>query len=147
MSEHTTVSQLPFFVYGTLKPGEPNYRLLLAGRTVEETPASLTGAALFTEGPYPFLLTAPDLVLPGDGVVWGALIAVPPGQYTAVLAELDALEGYAEGGADNLYERVICEVATAEGPRQAWVYVAGASALALIRQGTMRRIEGGSWSA
>jgi gamma-glutamylcyclotransferase (GGCT)/AIG2-like uncharacterized protein YtfP len=138
--------QLPFFVYGTLKPGEENYLRLLADRTVEETPATLAGAALFTQGPYPFLLTAPDLLLPGDDLVQGVLIASPPAQYGAVLAELDALEGYVAGGADNLYERVVCEVATAGGPRRAWVYVAGASALALIRAGAMRRIAGGVWA-
>jgi gamma-glutamylcyclotransferase (GGCT)/AIG2-like uncharacterized protein YtfP len=144
MPEATT-PMLPFFVYGTLRPGEANYLRLLAGRTAEETPASLAGAALFTQGPYPFLLTAPDLLAPGDELVQGTLIAVPAAQYGAVLAELDALEGYVAGGADNLYERVSCEVATAAGPRRAWVYVAGASALALIREGAMRRIAGGVW--
>jgi gamma-glutamylcyclotransferase (GGCT)/AIG2-like uncharacterized protein YtfP len=146
MSEAET-PQLPFFVYGTLKPGEENYLRLLAGRTVEELPASLAGAALFTQGPYPFLLTAPELLLPGDELVQGALIAVPPAQYAAVLAELDLLEGYVAGAADNLYERVVCEVATAAGPRRAWVYVVGASALALIRAGAMRRVAGGVWAA
>jgi gamma-glutamylcyclotransferase (GGCT)/AIG2-like uncharacterized protein YtfP len=146
MPEATT-PQLPFFVYGTLKPGEANYLRLLAGRTAEETPASLAGAALFTQGPYPFLLTAPDLLLPGANLVRGVLIGVPAAQHASVLADLDALEGYEAGGADNLYERVACEVTTDGGPRRAWVYVAAASAMALIRAGAMRRIAGGVWAA
>ncbi|MFK8911537.1 gamma-glutamylcyclotransferase, partial [Streptomyces sp. YS-3] len=35
---------LPFFVYGTLRPGERYYRLLLTGRTAREAPARLPGA-------------------------------------------------------------------------------------------------------
>ncbi|HMQ31224.1 MAG TPA: gamma-glutamylcyclotransferase [Chloroflexaceae bacterium] len=135
---------LPFFVYGTLRPGEHNYARLLAGRTSAEAPAALAGAALFTEGPYPFLVTAPDLAGPGD-LVRGDLVALPPALYGPVLAQLDALEGYVAGSAANLYERVVIEVAAADGPRRAWVYVAGAAALARIRSGAMRRIPGGAW--
>jgi hypothetical protein len=43
--------QLPFFVYGTLKPGEENYLRLLADRTVEETPATLAGPPSSPRGP------------------------------------------------------------------------------------------------
>ena len=43
--------------------------------------------------------------------------------------------------------KLTCEVATAGGPRRAWVYVVGVSALALIRAGAMRRIAGGVWAA
>jgi len=135
---------LPFFVYGTLRPGEPNYARLLAGRTASELPATLAGGALFTEGPYPFLVTAPDLARP-DELVRGELIAVPAEIYQPVLAQLDELEGYEAGGADNLYERIAIEVDAADGPRQAWVYVAGTAALARIRAGGMRRIPGGEW--
>jgi gamma-glutamylcyclotransferase (GGCT)/AIG2-like uncharacterized protein YtfP len=136
---------LPFFVYGTLRPGEANYARLLVGQTASETPATLAGAALFTEGPYPFLVTAPDLLRPGDDVVRGELVALRPPVYDLVLADLDRLEGYVVGGASNLYERVAMEVATAAGPRRAWVYVAGATTLAQIRAGALRYIPGGAW--
>jgi gamma-glutamylcyclotransferase (GGCT)/AIG2-like uncharacterized protein YtfP len=135
---------LPFFVYGTLRPGEPNYARLLAGQTASEAPATLVGAALFTAGPYPFLATAADLLRPGDAVR-GEIIALRPPVYALVLADLDRLEGYIEGGAHNLYEREVIEVATADGPRRAWVYVAGAATLAQIRAGQLRRILGGAW--
>lgn len=135
---------LPFFVYGTLKPGHFNYGRYLAGRTVEELPASLAGAAIFSPGPFPFLTLEPDLVLPGD-VARGALITVAPEQYAEALPLLDKLEGYREGGGDNLYERLALDVETAGGPRRAWVYVAAARALRLIRGGRMRRVAGGVW--
>jgi gamma-glutamylcyclotransferase (GGCT)/AIG2-like uncharacterized protein YtfP len=136
--------QLPFFVYGTLKPGGLNYARYLAGRTVEELPAALGGAALFSPGPFPFLTLEPDLVTPG-AVAHGALIAVGDAHYAGALPLLDQLEGFRPGGADNLYERIAAEVATAGGPRRAWVYVAAPKALRLIRAGRMRRVAGGVW--
>jgi gamma-glutamylcyclotransferase (GGCT)/AIG2-like uncharacterized protein YtfP len=139
-----TATQLPIFVYGTLKRGEPNYVRYLTGQTAGERPAMLAGAALFTEGPYPFLTQAPDLAGPNDKV-YGALISLRSAVYQLVLADLDRLEGYVTGGSQNLYERVTLEVATSSGSRQAWVYIAGAQALALIRVGQMRRIPGGVW--
>lgn len=138
--------QLPFFVYGTLKPGGLNYARYLAGLTVEELPASLPGAALFSPGPFPFLTTEPDLLLPGD-VAGGTLITVAPSHYSATLPALDRLEGFTPGGTRNLYERLALDVATAQGPRRAWVYVAGERALRLIRAGRMRRVDGGVWLA
>lgn len=136
--------QLPFFVYGTLRPGEPNYARLLAGQTATEAQATLAGAALFTAGPYPFLVNAPDLAAPHD-IVQGSIIGLRPAVYALVLADLDGLEGYVVGGTDNLYERLALDVATSAGPRQAWVYLAGASTLAQIRAGRLRRIPGGAW--
>lgn len=134
----------PFFVYGTLKPGEPNYARFLAGRTVGEEPASLAGAALYTHGPYPYLVMEPDLAAPDERVV-GAVISVADDDYPATLAQLDSLEGYAEGGADNMYERLLVIVEAASGPREAWLYVAGSYALAEIRAGRLRRIPEGNW--
>jgi gamma-glutamylcyclotransferase (GGCT)/AIG2-like uncharacterized protein YtfP len=136
----------PFFVYGTLKPGEPNYARLLAGRTAAEEPASLAGAALYTPGLYPFLVTEPDLAGPDDRV-HGALISVPDEAYAATQAQLDQLEGYVEGGDSNHYERVLVTVQAADGPRQAWVYVVGAAGLAQIRAGELRRLPDGNWQS
>ena len=134
----------PFFVYGTLKRGEPNYARLLEGRTAREIPASLAGAALYDFGPYPFLVREQDLARPGDSVV-GELVELPDARYAAALAELDGLEGYVEGGMSNLYEREVCTVSTAEGPRLAYVYVAGPQMLAQIRAGALARIADGVW--
>jgi gamma-glutamylcyclotransferase (GGCT)/AIG2-like uncharacterized protein YtfP len=45
---------LPIFVYGTLRPGEPNHGLLLRGRTVAEEPARMRGMALYDGPGYPY---------------------------------------------------------------------------------------------
>ncbi|WP_238613480.1 gamma-glutamylcyclotransferase family protein [Candidatus Oscillochloris fontis] len=134
----------PFFVYGTLKPGEPNYTRLLAGRIVGEESATLAGAALYTAGPFPFMVREPDLVVPGDRV-FGALITVAAEQYATMMVDLDQLEAYTEGGRANMYERILLPVETTTGPRTAWVYLAGREALAQIRAGQMRRISEGEW--
>jgi gamma-glutamylcyclotransferase (GGCT)/AIG2-like uncharacterized protein YtfP len=136
--------QLPFFVYGTLRPGGVSYQQYLVGRTSAETRAVLRGAALFSPGPFPFLTTAPELATPTD-VVRGDLIAVHPAFYPEILAALDRLEGFVAGRASNLYERVALEVETASGAQRAWVYLAAERALRLIRQGRMRRIPNGDW--
>jgi len=134
----------PFFVYGTLKPGEPNYARLLAGRTAAEEPARLAGAALYDFGPYPFLVLEEGLAGPND-IVQGELISLPDAGYEAALADLDRLEGYVPGGPSNLYERLVRPVAMATGPRPAYVYVAGAQMLAQIRAGALPRIPDGVW--
>jgi gamma-glutamylcyclotransferase (GGCT)/AIG2-like uncharacterized protein YtfP len=134
------MEQLPFFVYGTLKPGQGNYRRLLTGRTVSEVAASLPGAALYTEGPYPFL------VWEDESTVQGVVITVPAAQYATMLRELDALEDYTPGNGDeNLYERIACEVQTAQGLLRAWVYLAGSRAAARIASGGMHRVPDGNW--
>jgi gamma-glutamylcyclotransferase (GGCT)/AIG2-like uncharacterized protein YtfP len=132
------------FVYGTLKPGGRNYLRYLAGRSSAEQQATLAGAALFSPGPFPFLTCEPDLAAPDD-LVHGYLIDLSPAAYVATLAELDQLEDYTPGAANNLYERVEAEVSTATGPRRVWVYVASAKALRLIRADRMRRVPGGVW--
>lgn len=136
--------RLPFFVYGTLKRGEPNYARYLAGHTVAEEPAHLPDAALYTAGPYPFLVTSPGPVAPGDAVQ-GSLISIRDSEYDAVLANLDSLEGYLPGGRANLYERVVTIVQTSGGPREAWIYIAGTGALEQIERGELRKIAGGIW--
>ena len=75
------------FVYGTLRPGQGNHRRLLAGRTVQETPAFATGLALYGTG-FPYAVPQPGARIVGD------LITIEPTRYREVLADLDALEGY-----------------------------------------------------
>jgi gamma-glutamylcyclotransferase (GGCT)/AIG2-like uncharacterized protein YtfP len=104
----------------------------------------LSAAALYTAGPYPFLVRAADLV-PQNATVFGELIDVNPARYQHILALLDELEDYVPGRADNLYERVELPVQTVDGTRSAWVYVAGAAVEAAIRRGELRLIERGEW--
>lgn len=135
---------LPFFVYGTLKPGGSNYTRYLAGRTLEEIPARLAGGALYDYGPYPFLAVEPDLAHPAEPV-HGMLMVVQPELYAAALVELDDLESYDAATHQGSYLRVTWRVQTSAGMVTAWVYIAGPAMLATIRAGALRKIEGGVW--
>jgi len=79
---------LPVFVYGTLLPGESNYRRYLAGRTLKEQPATIAGSLwLVEEEDYPYLL-------PGQDPVHGVVIHLHPDLYHAALAAIDRLEDF-----------------------------------------------------
>ncbi|MET8167502.1 gamma-glutamylcyclotransferase family protein [Streptomyces sp. NPDC005329] len=153
--------ELPFFVYGTLRPGEVNHDLLLRGRILREEPARLSGAVLYQGPGYPYAVEEPG------GTVAGELVTPLPRVYARLLAELDRLEEYAPGDPRNLYERVEREVAVTGGrdgdrdrsgggdgdgavlrggvpPVHAWVYVA-APAVADRLRARGKLIESGDW--
>ncbi|MEU9985082.1 gamma-glutamylcyclotransferase family protein [Streptomyces sp. NPDC050856] len=118
------MSELPFFVYGTLRPGERNHELFLRGRTSAGEPARLAGVLLHDGPGHPYAVR-------GAGQVAGELISAAPGGYGALLCVLDRLEGYAgPGHPRNLYEREVCEaVRLRDGARvRAWVYLAAPGA-------------------
>ncbi len=97
-------AELPFFVYGTLLPGEPNHDLFLRGRTARERPAVLPRALLYDGPGYPYAID-------GHGRVHGTLLVAAPGVYGELLGLLDHLEEFlGPGHPRNLYERVVREV-------------------------------------
>ncbi|WP_406860787.1 gamma-glutamylcyclotransferase family protein [Streptomyces sp. HUAS MG47] len=127
--------ELPFFVYGTLRPGEPNHDRFLLGRTAAEEPARLAGALLYDGPGYPY-------ATPGDGRIAGELVTAAPGAYGELLAVLDRLEDYfGPGHPRNLYERERRDVLRLRDGAAvpAWVYFAAPGA----RPGPL--IEGGDW--
>ncbi|MFF8449494.1 gamma-glutamylcyclotransferase family protein [Streptomyces leeuwenhoekii] len=133
--------ELPFFVYGTLRPGGPNHALFLRGRTRAEEPARLTGAVLYDGPGYPYAVEEP-----GGGPVRGDLVTPRPEEYAGLLAALDRLEGCTPGGRHHLYDRVAREVTCERDGRtvRAWVYVAAPALAARLRaRGTP--IAGGQW--
>ncbi|MFJ6082478.1 gamma-glutamylcyclotransferase family protein [Streptomyces sp. NPDC092369] len=132
---------LPFFVYGTLRPGEVNHDLFLRGRTRSDTPARLAGAVLYDGPGYPYAVAEPG------GLVHGELVTALPGHYEELLAALDRLEEYAPGDPSNLYERVAREVRCEEGDGGgvlAWVYVAAPPIAENLRTHG-KLIESGDW--
>jgi gamma-glutamylcyclotransferase (GGCT)/AIG2-like uncharacterized protein YtfP len=137
--------QLPFFVYGTLRPHQGNYERFLEGRTASEIPGFLDSHALFAAG-IPYVVESTS-----DAVVVGDLVFVLPSDYDEVLADLDRLEGYSpRRGADCHYQRHARPVRylDADGDEAtvvAWVYLAGPSARASLA-GTMP-VPGGDWVA
>ncbi|MFE5711525.1 gamma-glutamylcyclotransferase family protein [Streptomyces sp. NPDC056501] len=104
---------LPFFVYGTLRPGAYNHDRLLLGRTTAEEEARLPGARLHDGPGYPY-------AVPGEGTVTGTLVTAAPGAYGELLGALDRMEG------DAGYERTAVEtVRLRDGETvRAWTYIA-----------------------
>ncbi|MEU1180542.1 gamma-glutamylcyclotransferase family protein [Streptomyces sp. NPDC005820] len=140
MSTPTTPPRphLPFFVYGTLRPGEVNHDIFLRGRTLREEPARLTGAVLYDGPGYPYAVEEPG------GTVTGDLVTARPEAYERLLAELDRLEEYTPGDPRSLYERVIREVTVGDGSTRAWVYLAAPRIAARLRtRGTLMKT--GDW--
>ncbi|SES42361.1 Uncharacterized conserved protein YtfP, gamma-glutamylcyclotransferase (GGCT)/AIG2-like family [Streptomyces sp. yr375] len=152
-----TGPELPFFVYGTLRPGEVNHDRFLHGRTLREEPARLTGAVLYHGPGYPYAVEVPGTTDSGsasgigvgiDTGVAGDLVTAVPSEYTRLLASLDRLEEYRPGDPRNLYERVERAVFPADrsAPVRAWVYVA-APAVAVRLRARGKLVEGGDWLA
>ncbi len=132
--------ELPFFVYGTLRPGEHNHDLFLRGRTRSEEPGRMGGLVLYAGPGYPYAVDGPG------GSVLGEIVTARPGSYAELLAELDALEEYVPGDARSLYERVARDAVLADGVTvvRAWVYVAAPAVAARLRSGGTP-IEHGDW--
>ncbi|MFJ3859877.1 gamma-glutamylcyclotransferase family protein [Streptomyces sp. NPDC090085] len=134
------VVPLPFFVYGTLRPGEVNHALFLRGRTLAEEPAVLPDAALYDGPGYPFAVHRPG------GTVVGELITAEPGAYPELLAGLDRLEEYeGPGRPGNVYDRLARPTLRPDGTTvRAWVYLAAPLVARDLREaGT--EIPGGDW--
>ncbi|MCL6301304.1 gamma-glutamylcyclotransferase family protein [Streptomyces kronopolitis] len=136
----TEPERLPFFVYGTLRPGEANHARILRGRTAAEEPAHIRGALLYDGPGYPYATDGP-----ADAVVHGDLVRPRDADYDEVRAVLDRLEGHVPGAPDNLYERVPIDAVPADGRTvRAWVYLAAAPLAARLRS-TAAPLAGGDW--
>ncbi|WP_367323215.1 gamma-glutamylcyclotransferase family protein [Streptomyces sp. HUAS ZL42] len=131
---------LPFFVYGTLRPGEINHARFLHGRTRSAEPGRLRGAVLYDGPGYPYAVEDPG------GVVYGDLVTALPEGYARLLTELDRLEEYAPGDPRSLYERVQRDVVreTDGAAVPAWVYVAAPPVATELRT-RGKLIESGDW--
>lgn len=112
-------NQLPFFVYGTLLPDQPNF-FLWGSDIIDMEQATLFGGRLYDIGYYPMLVTAVS-----SQTVQGMVITVNAAHYEAVTQRLDELEGYDPQQAEESgYQRQQIEVVLANGrSQQAWVYM------------------------
>jgi gamma-glutamylcyclotransferase (GGCT)/AIG2-like uncharacterized protein YtfP len=131
------------FVYGTLRPGQPNYERLLAGAVAWHRPAVLPDHQLLVAG-LPFVADATD-----DSQVVGDLLSLVPERYQSLLRTVDRFEGYRPTDPrGSLYVREQRQVAydgddgrTVTAP--AWVYLAGP--LVLSGLGAANRVPSGDW--
>lgn len=127
---------LPFFVYGSLMPGQSNFYLWQEA-VVQSRPGQLPKARLYQWGPYPILLDSAELI------VHGVIIDLDPVHYLKTVRIIDQLEGFdpqqPEKGA---YRRVIRPVLAPSCEWiSAWVYVGDPSLM-----GQLSPIIGNDWA-
>lgn len=134
-----TETQMPVFVYGTLRSGQGNYAHILRGNTTKERSAVMYGHMLLGRG-IPFAVQRP-----GRKVV-GELMDVRPDVWPTVIMMLDQLEGYHGPSSYNTYDRAIREVVLNEGGTvSAYVYLAADPADSWLTGAD--EIPGGDWVA
>lgn len=144
--------QLPFFVYGTLLPGQPNYHLWAKAIRTEE-PAILPGGRLYDMaqlglGQYPMVVeevqVGDEYIVGGKWQVVGVLVEVEAAYYETVLRTLDVLEDYRPLQPEQSFYRRVRRIVTLHNGRQrvAWVYVGRAAIVAGLEP-----IRGGNWKA
>jgi gamma-glutamylcyclotransferase (GGCT)/AIG2-like uncharacterized protein YtfP len=109
---------LPFFVYGTLLPDQPNFHYWDNKILAIET-AVFPNGRIYDFGNYPMLIEA------GDTAVIGKLISINIADYQTILTRLDELEGYNPAQPnESSYIREKREVQGRNGRvHNAWVYI------------------------
>jgi gamma-glutamylcyclotransferase (GGCT)/AIG2-like uncharacterized protein YtfP len=136
----------PVFVYGTLRPGQGNYRYLLAEHATEDRPARVRGYALYGAG-FPYA------VRERGSVIQGAVVWIDPAAYIETLEGLDRLEGFRpDRPGQSHYVRVNVSATCAtplpgggtyETFHRVWMYEAGPR----FRTDRHSRIDSGDWVA
>ncbi|MEH2163169.1 MAG: gamma-glutamylcyclotransferase [Nostoc sp.] len=103
------------FVYGTLKPGEANYKKYCAGKVVDLKRAFVEGKLFALPMGYPAMTL-------GDGQVYGYLLSF---SNPRILNELDILENCqpTRQASENLYNRQIIEVYEPKSLSLGWAWV------------------------
>ncbi|MHC5758746.1 gamma-glutamylcyclotransferase family protein [Nostoc sp.] len=103
------------FVYGTLKPGEANYKRYCTGKVVDVKRAFVQGKLFALPMGYPAMTL-------GDGQVYGYLLSF---FNPKILNELDVLEDYQPNRQtpENLYNREIIEVYEPQSLSSSWAWV------------------------
>lgn len=122
MDQPASPTPLPFFIYGTLLPDEPNAHVW--GDTVAAwRPARYPNGRLVAFSHFPMLIE-PDVLEPSDSGVKGQIVEIKPERFVAVLRRLDHLEGVTPNGVGNFFRREKRVVQAADGSLTAvWLYV------------------------
>jgi len=105
------MSELPLFVYGTLREGE-SAADLLAADVARRVPARAHGRLLELGAPYPAAVFQPDA-----GALAGELLWLKPGTYAAVLDRVDEYENV-----PFLFRRIKVSVEAEGREVEAWAY-------------------------
>ena len=112
------MTDLPFFVYGTLLPGQPNYRLW--GDSISRMEyGRIKDCQLFDMGAYPMMGESKEKY------VHGMLVFVIPEHTNEMIIKIDELEGYdPEKHGESAYNREMREVELeSKKTVTVWVYL------------------------
>ena len=111
------MEKLPFFVYGTLIPYQPNY-YLWKDSIVATKKGSIQDYQLFDMGHYPMIVKS------NGGTVHGMLMYIKNEDYDKITRIIDNLEGYEpENHGSSAYNREMRDIELENGTEKAWIYV------------------------
>jgi len=112
------MENLPFFVYGTLIPDQPNY-YLWKDSIVSTKNGLIKNYQLFDMGHYPMIVQS------NGNTVHGMLMYIKNEDYTKVTKIIDNLEGYnPENHGSSAYNREMREIELENGEiEKAWIYI------------------------
>ena len=112
------MENLPFFVYGTLLPNQPNY-YLWKDSIVDRKNGLIRNYQLFDMGHYPMIVESE-----GDNVI-GMLMYIKTDDYEKITTVIDNLEGYnPEKHGDSAYNREIRDIELENGElEKALIYI------------------------
>ena len=112
------MEQLPFFLYGTLIPDQPNY-YLWKDSIINTKKGLIKNYQLFDMGHYPMIIE-----LEGNNVS-GMLMYIKTEDYDQMARIIDNLEGYnPKKHGSSAYNREIREIELEDGKlEKAWIYI------------------------
>ena len=112
------MEKLPFFVYGTLIPNQPNY-YLWKDSIVNTKKGIIKNYQLFDMGHYPMIVESK-----GNNV-HGMLMYIKNENYEKIAKTIDNLEGYnPENHGSSAYNREIRDIELEDGEiEKAWIYI------------------------
>lgn len=112
------MNRLPFFVYGTLIPDQPNY-YLWKDSIVSTKNGLIKNHQLFDMGHYPMIVESK-----GNNV-YGMLMYIKNEDYEKIVKIIDNLEGYnPENHGSSAYNREMRDIELEDGKiEKAWIYI------------------------
>ncbi len=112
------MNRLPFFVYGTLIPDQPNY-YLWKDSIVNTKKGLIKNHQLFDMGHYPMIVESE-----GNNV-HGMIVHIKDEDYDKITKIIDNLEGYnPENHGSSAYNREMCDIELENGEsKKAWIYI------------------------
>ena len=129
------MERLPFFVYGTLIPNQPNYYLWKDSITDTKN-GIIRNYQLFDMGHYPMIVESE-----GNNVE-GMIVYIKTEDYSKITKIIDNLEGYnPENHGKCAYNREIKDIELENGESEkAWIYIG--SEEYIMKENA---VEGGNW--